>query len=699
MDAGVNQSLVLQSLGAKPFDPKSGPNKGRIITEQEVRERISFEPVPDFVVCEPFERPHFNLPEYKIAPGFYTWLIDDQVRIRDHGPDYYHRYVEEVINLSTLNYIANIQITFEPEVNSLKIHHVRVIRKGETIELDIKDRFFIMRRERSFERLVLDGSWTLAVTLPDVRVGDIVDVAMTVSGDPTVFKGEVSIPMMLQGRSFWDKRRVRYVVAPEKALYLSPFAKGWIEPVVTDLATGDRDISFVGHDVPPAPFERHMPGWVLPVIGVFASSLNKWSQVADLMRQPFEGDEDYPEELLSVIKSIDEANADIKDKIVACVHYVQSTIRYFAFAYGEGGFVPRTLRQICLDRIGDCKDVSKLIVSMLRKLGVSAWPALVDFGRGHDLINIPPRIGAFNHAIACCELDGKFYWFEGTSSVPHYGDLDHMSQNDLGYALVLRPNSDLLRMVKDPPKLDYEVRETINLPKKLGETTKIDIEYIYRGSHADYVRTELEYQTLNSFIEDRCSLFSYMYGMNMCAIPEMTDNRTQNELVIKTEVITQDPWHRTQNLHEREFYSPESAFGYVLDEPQGPRRYPYSLGQTVESRLTTIIHTDHEIALPLEFKKWEFGGLKLYYKGEKRPDGAYQLTREYVVAREWLTPDEKRALDEKFDEIAPFDRLNIKVIDDELISWVSPFLLRTLLWAGVPVFALGFWILKSVFKF
>lgn len=656
--------------------------------EEAVRKKIHFEPTPDWVTEMDFVRPEAKLPHYKTEPGFYTWLVDDQIKLEPDKPHRYHRYVEEVCNLSSLHYLANIKLNFDPHYNDLYVHHVRIHRGEAVIDIDIKSRFLVMRRERSFERLVLDGAWTLAVTLPDVRVGDLVDVAITISGDPAVFKGEFSVPMILQSGVHWDHRRVRYLMHPDQTLHLHPFDHGWVEPKVIERDDQYREIVFVDHDIAPASFEYDMPPWVNPLRGVWASSLETWEQVADLMRAPFEGDEDYPEGLLQDIETIKSKHDNDKDRTVAAVHFVQTHIRYFAFAFGEGGFVPRSLKDIYADRIGDCKDVSKLIVAMLHKMGIEAYPALVDFGRGPNLINIPPRIGAFGHAISCAVIDGKTYWFEGTSDIPQYGDLEHMSQRDLGYALILKPKSSLVRMIEETPPLEYEVRELITLPKTKGQPTEIEIDYIYRGAAADAVRTQLEYQSLYSFIEDRCALFSYIYGMNMCAIPAMTDDRKLNELVVKTTVTTDDPWRRTQNRFEKEFMSPESAFGYVIEEPAGRRTYPFAMGTAREGKITTVVRTDYDVELPTDSKQWDFGGLKLFFDAKITPEG-YEAVRRYVVTRDHLKAHEKMMVDQAYDDISTYDRLSVRVLEKSVTAYWPSFAKRVAVWAGIPLLAIG----------
>ena len=657
--------------------------------EEEVRRRIRFAPAPDWVRTQAFVRPEKLDPS--LAPwGFYTWLMDDQARL-DVRPQRYNRTIEEVVNLSALQELANVSVPFNPYHDDLTLHHVRILRGDQIIEVDVESRFLVLRREREFERLVLDGRWTLTVALPDVRVGDIIDMAMTLSGDPACFQGEFTIPVPLQNVVHWHRRHARLLLPPDRKIYVQPFPAGGAQPQVSALADGYSEIRFDESSVPACAYEPGMPGWVMPARGVFASSLNSWERVNDVMRAGFEGDDDYPDGLLQVIAELEADHAAIADRIVAAVRWVQENIRYFAFSFGEGGFVPRSLRDIFADRIGDCKDVSKLICAMLTKMGVEAWPALVDTRRGFDLVNTQPRLGAFNHCIAMCYHEGRAYWFEGTINVAQGGDLAHLAQTDLGYALILEPGGGLTRMMEKTPQLDYEVREVIRLPDKAGEETLIEIDYIYRGARADAVRSDLRHQSLTSYVEDRCALFSYIYGMNMCAIPQMTDDRRLNEIIITTHVTTENPWHITDAGGGRVIFSPESAFGYVVGEPEGARRFPYDMGDVRQGRLTTQVITKRDLVWPLAKRNWDFGGLRLEVATQKRA-GLYEAVRTYTVTRPWLWAQEKRALDDAHGEMMLWDRLSLNMPGRAAALWLPGFLLRLTVWAGIPVVGVLGWL-------
>ena len=92
--------------------------------EEEVRRRIRFPPAPDWVREQPFVRPARL--DAALAPwGFYTWLMDDQARL-DRRPQRYNRTIEEIVNLSALQELANISVPFNPYDDDLQFHHVRI---------------------------------------------------------------------------------------------------------------------------------------------------------------------------------------------------------------------------------------------------------------------------------------------------------------------------------------------------------------------------------------------------------------------------------------------------------------------------------------------------------------------------------------------------------------------------------------------
>lgn len=120
---------------------------------------------------------------------------------------------------------------------------------------------------------------------------------------------------------------------------------------------------------------------------------------------------------------VDSLTANITDKFTkASVIYrwVQEHIRYIAFEDGLQGFIPRQASDVYNKRYGDCKDMSSILVQMLRDAGMNAyftWIGTRDIPYKYNEVPLPI---VDNHMIATLELDGKWYFLDATNP---YSDL------------------------------------------------------------------------------------------------------------------------------------------------------------------------------------------------------------------------------------------------------------------------------------
>lgn len=83
----------------------------------------------------------------------------------------------------------------------------------------------------------------------------------------------------------------------------------------------------------------------------------------------------------------------------------------------NGGHVPRPLATIVNSGFGDCKDLSAVMVSVLRLLGYNAEVAFILRGVNPDFSpTILPNINAFNHAIVWAQNKaGQEFWLDPTN--------------------------------------------------------------------------------------------------------------------------------------------------------------------------------------------------------------------------------------------------------------------------------------------
>lgn len=114
------------------------------------------------------------------------------------------------------------------------------------------------------------------------------------------------------------------------------------------------------------------------------------------------------------LKSTEEKLKLIQEKMSAAFRYFGDWRRH------DGGIVPRPVSEIESSRYGDCKDLSALLVTLLKGLGMDAHVALIRRGDnpwGVEPDYKMPSTNRFNHAITFVKAGDKSYWLDPTNPV------------------------------------------------------------------------------------------------------------------------------------------------------------------------------------------------------------------------------------------------------------------------------------------
>lgn len=75
-------------------------------------------------------------------------------------------------------------------------------------------------------------------------------------------------------------------------------------------------------------------------------------------------------ELVALVNDLIHDKSTDLEKVKAIYYWVQSNIKYIAFEYALGGFIPRESNQVFKKKYGDCKDNSSILYKMLEIAGL-----------------------------------------------------------------------------------------------------------------------------------------------------------------------------------------------------------------------------------------------------------------------------------------------------------------------------------------
>jgi hypothetical protein len=132
--------------------------------------------------------------------------------------------------------------------------------------------------------------------------------------------------------------------------------------------------------------------------------------------------EDPDNELVNLVGQITKDKITDLEKVKAIYYWTQKNIKYIAFEYALGGFVPRESNDVYRKKYGDCKDNSSILYRMLEIAGVKGnltWIGTRSIPYKYEEVPTP---AVDNHMILSYkDSDGKIYYLDATGRYIKFG--------------------------------------------------------------------------------------------------------------------------------------------------------------------------------------------------------------------------------------------------------------------------------------
>lgn len=149
---------------------------------------------------------------------------------------------------------------------------------------------------------------------------------------------------------------------------------------------------------------------------LYLSSIPDWKFIADWYNNIASAKARGSYEIKKVVKELfaGKENLDPLAKVKMIYNYITTHIAYSSVSFRQSGIVPQNPATVINTRIGDCKDVATLFVTMCKEAGITASLALANTrDQGQKTLMLPSI--EFNHCIAKATISNKDYWVELTS--------------------------------------------------------------------------------------------------------------------------------------------------------------------------------------------------------------------------------------------------------------------------------------------
>ena len=382
-------------------------------------------------------------------------------------------------------YTTIIRITNEKGVDRFKESSISY---GSRQSLLIEKSEIIKKNNTKIEGEVNDNE----VVFTNLEVGDVV-----------VFKYRLrSFVYGRLAKEYWDRYFFTgqiYTVASRYNLLLPAgqkifykFNNSTIQPVIKDVE-GFKQYSWEMNKATPDKDEPLMPELSDVASVLHVSTIPEWKAISDWYSDISNNKAEEDFEILALYKELFPAstkNLTQFQKAKIIYDYIESNIRYSSVPFRQSAYVPQRPSATLTTRLGDCKDLSSLFVTLAGMAGINAQMVLVDTrDNGQQQILLPSV--EFNHCIVKAELDKKQYYIELTDNYLPFASLP----NTLNGALIIEvPNkysgtASALKQLQSESRTKDMVKRVIDI-KPVDNDLEITIKSIKYGNLSSGIRAD-----------------------------------------------------------------------------------------------------------------------------------------------------------------------------------------------------------------
>jgi tetratricopeptide (TPR) repeat protein len=492
-------------------------------------------------------------------------LFDEQI---DLSPGRETVYSETAVKIQNPQGLAagNISLPWRPDTDTLTVHKL-VIRRGDKIidVLAAGQTFTVMRRETNLDIAMLDGVLTANIQPEGLQVGDIVDIAVSISSSDPVMRGHVEAIAGGWGPVSISRGHLRAQWPSNLPIRLRQTgALPSIKPIKSGATTSfEYSADNVKPTVPPkdAPARYRLPR------AVELTDFTSWGDLAALLAPLYE-----KASVLSAggmlqqeVARIRALSNDQKAQTEAALALVQDRVRYVALAMGNGGLVPANADTTWSRRFGDCKAKTAMLLAILHALGIKAEPVAANALSGDGIDARLPMIGLFNHVLVRAMIGEKTYWLDGTRSGDTSLDRLTVPAFDWGLPLVTGKGAVLTRMVPlplDKPGVAVSVR--IDAQKGVTLPAPAHVEMTLRGDAA-----VMSNQSLSALAADARDRSLRDYWRKVYDFIEVKSTKVTFDPKTSEQVLSMDGM-ATMNWSSGTYETDGTTLGYKADFMRDP---------------------------------------------------------------------------------------------------------------------------------
>lgn len=372
---------------------------------------------------------------------------------------------------------GDLTLGFDPNRERITVHHARCLDPDGRLHTLAPDQIKISKG--SSGGVFFDQNQELSFSIPGVTVGAVIDYSYETETYNPFDRNFFQSFFFFQGDEPVGDSILRVRMPADKPLYyLAPNCPpDKAKPVITK--EGDTTVyTWTMTDMPPIIPEPYMPPRrdILP--GVVFCLQKDWDYFFNRLRPMFEKRFQLTDLVKKKVDEIVEGARDIHEKIARLYLFCQKEIRYISIKGNlASNQVGHPAEETLKNRYGDCTDKGMLLATMLKHIGVEAYPVGIRTNTAGRAIRELPIFDA-NHCITQVRLDGRIFYLDSTATdyrYPYFRDDDHDTICD-------NPMKGELASVPLPPPEDNQTQIERILTLRPDGTLEVDYRSTMNGT-------------------------------------------------------------------------------------------------------------------------------------------------------------------------------------------------------------------------
>jgi transglutaminase-like putative cysteine protease len=476
-------------------------------------------------VCKPYNT---KIPARNIENGYFFQLVEAQTHV-DKQADYRHM-ITEIVSEAGIQNGSEVTVNFDPSYERLDFHELIVWRNGKPENRLSAGAFKIIADEKELSKFIYQGSYSAFCILNDIRKGDRIEYAYTITGRNPIFNGRFFRDLYFQGSQPIAHMYKSLLVAPAHKLNFKGFNK--VPPTVASVKNGLQCYEWDAYQVKPGMYYDNQPGWYNEYAYIQVSDYNSWQEVVNWALKINPLTTNITGNLALKIKELKAKSAgDTETYFRNAVTLVQDEVRYMGIEMGEYSHRANTPERVFNQRYGDCKDKALLLASILNAGGIEAHMVLVNTDAREKTDQFLPSPNVFDHAVMVATVKGKQVWVDATMSYQR-GTGTNIYFPNYGKGLVVKAGNNALTTIQ-PAKAGKTVYKEKYIVTNEKDKVKLEVTSTYTLNEADRMRDRLASASMAETEKNYLEYYTKIYPKI-----EAVDSVTVADDEIKNEITT-----------------------------------------------------------------------------------------------------------------------------------------------------------------